>query len=158
MVLSDKITLSEYRRIYENRKNSILTPHTLNHTIDNGSSIILLIIFEEFYSRVKYFKSTKLLKRIKSTIICFALTSDKKMWKLASKFSGIQRYRTVKLIGHFACERFILLFDVIGQFSGHFIFTKRLDVRLIGHFRPENFPISMTSKSRINLSHKQSVL
>ena len=75
MVLSDKITLSEYRRIYENRKNSILTPHTLNHNIHNGSSIILLIIFEEFYSRVKYFK---LFMRIQSTIICFALTSDKK--------------------------------------------------------------------------------
>ena len=39
-----------------------------------------------------------------------ALTVDQK----------VSNYRTVKLIGHFACERYILLFDVIliGQFSG----------------------------------------
>ena len=110
MVLSDKITLSEYRRIYENRKNSILTPHTLYHTI--GSSIILLIIFEEFYSRVKHFKSTRLFKRHESTIICFGLTSDKKCENLNQNFGfGIQRYRAVKLIGHFAFERDLSCFS-----------------------------------------------
>ena len=45
---------------------------------------------------------------------------------------GCQTYRTRCL-----WERFFLLFDVIliGQISGHFILTKRLDVKLKGRFR-----------------------
>ena len=44
-------------------------------------------------------------------------------------------YRTVKLIGHFSCGRNFSYFSIsywgIGQFSSHFILTKRLDVKLI---------------------------
>ena len=53
-----------------------------------------------------------------------------------------QTYRTLCL-----GERFLLIFDVIiiGQFSGHFILTRKC-------------PISMKPKSRKNLSHKKNFL
>ena len=69
-------------------------------------------------------------------------TAYRKDWSPETHLLGCQSYRTLSL-----WERFFPFLDVklIGQFSSHSISLKRLDVRLIGHFRPENFPINMKS-------------